>query len=72
MRPATIIGIILIVLGGIGLAYGGFTYTREEEVLDVGPIEATVEDRETVAIPLWLSGLVLGAGVVLVVMGRRS
>lgn len=71
MRAATLIGIILIVLGGLGLAYGGFAYTREEEVLDIGPIEASVEDRETVSIPLWLSGLVLAAGVVLVVVGRR-
>lgn len=71
MRAATLIGIILVVLGGLGLAYRGFEYTTEEEVLDIGPIEANVEQRESVTIPVWLSGLVLVAGVGLIVVGRK-
>lgn len=71
MRAATLIGIILVVLGGLGLAYRGFEYTREEQVLDVGPIEANVEQRESVMIPIWLSGLVLVAGVGLILVGRK-
>lgn len=71
MRAATLIGIILVVLGGLGLAYRGFEYTREEQVLDVGPIEANVEQRESVTIPIWLSGLVLVAGVGLILVGRK-
>lgn len=72
MRATGIIGIVLIVLGALGLVYQGFSYTREEQVLDIGPLEASVEEQENVAIPLWVSGLVLAAGVVLVVTGRRT
>ena len=46
MKPAGIIGIILIVIGIIALAYGGFTYTKREKVLDLGPIQATAEKQK--------------------------
>ena len=46
MKASVIVGILLIVLGVFALAYGGFSFTREEEVLDLGPIEATAETRE--------------------------
>lgn len=72
MNVAMLIGIVLIVAGGIGLALRGFSYTREEQILDVGPIEATAETRESVAIPIWLSGIVLGLGVVILVVGARG
>jgi drug/metabolite transporter (DMT)-like permease len=71
MKPATIIGIILIVLGVVGLALGGFSFTEKEKVLDVGPIEATAEDKETVPIPPILAGLALVGGVVLLVASAR-
>ena len=71
MKPATIIGIILIVLGVVGLALGGFSFTEKEKVLDVGPIEATAEDKETVPIPPILAGLALVGGIALVAVGAR-
>jgi hypothetical protein len=71
MKPATIIGILLIVLGVVGFALGGFSFTEKEKVLDVGPIEATAEDKETVPIPPILAGLALVAGVALVAVGAR-
>jgi drug/metabolite transporter (DMT)-like permease len=71
MKPGTIIGIILIVLGVVGFALGGFSFTQREKVLDVGPIEATAEDKETVPIPPILAGLALVAGVVLVATSAR-
>jgi hypothetical protein len=71
MRATGIVGIVLIVAGAIALVTQGFSFTREREVLDVGPIEATAETRETVGIPVWVSGLVIAAGVALVVMGRK-
>jgi hypothetical protein len=71
MKPATIIGIILIVLGVVGFALGGFSFTQKEKVLDVGPIEATAEDKETVPIPPLLAGLALVGGVVLVAASAR-
>jgi len=67
-----IVGIILIVVGVIALAYGGISYTREEEILDVGPIEATAERRETIPLPPILGGLALAGGVVLLIAGSRK
>jgi drug/metabolite transporter (DMT)-like permease len=71
MRPAAVVGIILIVLGVLGLALGGFSFTEREKVLDVGPIEATAEDKETVPIPPALSVLAIVGGVVLVAVSAR-
>jgi hypothetical protein len=74
MKPVTLLGILLVVLGALALAYQGFNYTREEKVLDVGPIHATAERHERVSIPPLLGGLALVGGVVLLVVGakRRS
>jgi hypothetical protein len=72
MKPAGIIGIILIVIGIIALAYGGFSYTKREKVLDLGPIQATAEKKETVPFPPILGGLCLVGGIVLVIVGNRT
>lgn len=67
-----IVGIILIVIGVIALAYGGFSYTRRETVLDIGPIEATAERRETVPLPPILGALALVGGIALMVAGSKK
>jgi hypothetical protein len=67
-----IAGIILIVLGIVALAYGGISYTRKEKVLDIGPIEATTETRETIPLPPLLGGLALAGGIVLLIAGSRK
>lgn len=66
-----IAGILLIVLGVIALAYGGFSYTKTEEIVDLGPIQATAETRETVPLPPILGGLALAGGIVLLIMGSK-
>jgi hypothetical protein len=66
-----ITGIILIVLGVIALAYGGISYTKEEKVLDIGPLEATAKTRETIPLPPLLGGLALAGGIVLMIAGSR-
>jgi drug/metabolite transporter (DMT)-like permease len=71
MKSGTIIGLLLVVVGVVGFALGGFSFTHREKVLDVGPIEATAEDKETVPIPPILAGLALVGGVVLVVASAR-
>ncbi len=71
MKPATLIGILLIVLGGAALAFQEITYTRHRTVVDVGPIHATAKEQETVSIPIIVSGVVIVLGVVLLVAGRR-
>ncbi len=72
MKPAMMIGILLIVLGGLALAYQGFNYTHREKVLDVGPIHATEEKHEHVSIPPILGGLALLGGIVIVLAGSRK
>ena len=67
MKPILLFGILLIVLGGLALAYQGFNYTRQEKVLDVGPIHATAEEQKHVSIPPVLGGLVLAGGIALVI-----
>ncbi|HTB93410.1 MAG TPA: hypothetical protein VK728_11305 [Candidatus Sulfotelmatobacter sp.] len=66
------IGILLVVLGGLALAYQGFNYTRQEKVIDVGPIHATAERQEHVSVPPILGGLALVGGILLVVTGSRK
>jgi drug/metabolite transporter (DMT)-like permease len=66
------LGIILIVLGVIGLAWGGFSYTSREKVVDVGPIHATRDKTNTVPIPPVAGALALVGGIVLVAAGKRD
>ena len=67
-----IAGILLIVLGLVALAYGGFSYTKREKIVDIGPIEATAETRETVPLPPILGALALAGGVVLLIVGSKK
>ena len=72
MKPAGVIGIILIVIGIIALAWGGITYTKREKVLDLGPIQATAEKQKTILFPPVLGGICLVGGIVLVIVGNRT
>lgn len=72
MKPAAILGIVLIVLGLVALAYQGFTYTTREKVLDIGPIHATAEREKTVPVPPLLGIVAVAAGVALVIVGVRK
>ena len=69
MRSMIILGVVLIVLGGIALAYQGITYTRREKILDIGPVQATADREKTIPIPPIVGGLVLAGGVALVIIG---
>lgn len=71
MRLGTLVGIILIVLGVVGLAAGGFSFTHKEKIVDLGPIEATADKKESVAIPPVLGTIALVAGVALVAATTR-
>ena len=59
------IGIVLIVLGVIGLLYGGLTWTRKDKVVDAGPIEITADKHESLPIPPIAGGVLLVVGAVL-------
>jgi hypothetical protein len=67
-----LIGIVLIVLGVISLAYQGITYTTHKKVLDIGPLQATEEQHKTIPLPPLLGAIALMGGVVLVVAGRKA
>ena len=71
MRTRQVIGILLIVFGMISLLWGGISWTREETVVDLGPIEATTRERETIPIPPIAGGLLLAGGIVLLVVRPR-
>lgn len=73
MNPIKMIGIALIVGGVLGLAYGGFTYTKETHEAKIGPIVLSVADKETVNVPIWVGvgGIVLG-GLLLVFGNKRG
>jgi hypothetical protein len=67
-----LIGIVLIVVGLVGFVFGGISWTRDETVVDAGPIEIETEQRESVPLTPIASGLALASGLVLVVAsGRR-
>ena len=67
-----ILAVLLIVLGVVALLWGGISYTREKKVLDIGPIEARTKTRETIPLPPILGVVAIGAGVVLLVTGRKE
>ena len=66
------LGIVLLVVGLLALAYGGFSYTREEQKAKLGPLELSVKDKETVNIPVWMGVGAIVAGGALLVFGRKS
>ena len=71
MNPLKIVAILLIVAGVAGLAYGGFTYTKETHSAKLGPIELKVTEKETVNVPIWAGVGAIVAGVVLLVAGKK-
>lgn len=65
------LGIILIVVGLIGLAWGGLTYTTREKVVDIGPIHASRDKNHTIPLPPMAGAVAFIGGVVLVVAGKK-
>ena len=65
MNPAKMLAIVLIVAGGLGLLYGGFTYTKDTHEAKIGPIVLSVKDKETVNIPIWAGIASVAAGMIL-------
>jgi drug/metabolite transporter (DMT)-like permease len=66
------LGIVLIVLGLIGVGWGGFTYTTREKVVDIGPIHATRDKTHDIPLPPIAGALALIGGVVLLVAGKKE
>jgi hypothetical protein len=71
MKPITIIGVLLIVLGVVAFAYQGITYTTKEKVVDLGPLKVEAKRERTIPLPPVLGGIALVGGIVLVIAGSR-
>jgi uncharacterized membrane protein YidH (DUF202 family) len=71
MAAARTVGIILVIIGIVALVWGGISWTREETIVDLGPLEATAETRETIPLPPIFGGVALVAGIVLLVVPSR-
>jgi TRAP-type C4-dicarboxylate transport system permease small subunit len=72
MNTTKLVAIALIVLGALGLAYGGFTYTKDTHTAEIGALQLQVEEKEHVYVPVWAGlGAVL-VGVALLVLPKRS
>jgi hypothetical protein len=72
MKTTTILGIALILLGFVAFAYQGITYTTRENVIDIGPLQATVDKKETIPLPPLVGGLALVGGIALLIVGIRK
>ena len=72
MKPVTLVGVVLIVLGVLALAYQGVTYTTREKVIDLGPIKASIDKERNIPLPPIIGALALAGGVVLVFAGARK
>jgi uncharacterized membrane protein YidH (DUF202 family) len=71
MTAAKILGVLLIAAGVAGLVYGSFSYTKEEHKAKLGPLQFSIKEKETVAVPMWLSIGAIAAGTVLLVINRK-
>jgi drug/metabolite transporter (DMT)-like permease len=72
MKSTAVVGVLLIVVGALILAYQGFTYTTHKKVVDIGPVQATKKEHKTVALPPILGAVALAGGVVLIAVGSRK
>ena len=72
MKTASIVGVVLIILGVIALGYQGITYTTHKKVLDVGPIHATKDEHKTIPLPPIVGVIALVGGVALVYAGGKN
>ena len=71
MNPVKLIGIILIAAGGLGLVYGGFSYTKDSTALKLGPLELKVQEKKSVNVPLIVSAGAIVIGVFLLVFKQN-
>ena len=72
MTAARIAGIVLIVIGLIGLIWGGISWTEEKTVVDLGPIQAQTQEQKSIPITPIVGGIALVAGIVLLVVPGRK
>ena len=72
MKVGTLVGLILVLVGLVGVVYGGITYTRKREVARVGPLQVTTQEERQLPISPILGWIAIVAGVGLIVAVRRA
>jgi TRAP-type C4-dicarboxylate transport system permease small subunit len=70
MNPVKLVAVLLIIGGALGLAYGGFTYTKATHEVKVGPVDLTLQERKTINVPIWAGIAAIVAGGALLLVGR--
>jgi len=71
MNPTKLVAIVLIVFGALGLAYGGFSYTKDTHTADIGAMHLTVNETQKVYVPVWVGLGTLLVGVLLLAVPRK-
>ena len=71
-KAVTVIAVVLIALGAFGLARGKFSYTEEKHEAEIAGVELSIKDKETIAVPQWLSIGAIALGAILLVAGHRK
>jgi len=72
MNPVKVVAIALIIAGILGLAYGGFSYTKDTTVVKLGPLEVSAKEKQTVNVPMWVGvGAIVVGGLLLVFADKR-
>ena len=72
MNAIKLVAIALIVAGALGLAYGGFSYTKDTTAVKLGSVELSVKEKETVNVPIWAGIAAIFAGGLLLVFGGKT
>lgn len=72
MNAVKLVAVALIIAGGLGLAYGRFTYTKETQQAQLGPLQLTVSDQETINIPVWAGAAAIAAGLLMLLIPKKS
>lgn len=72
MKGLTIVGVVLIVLGILGFIFGGISFTKDEKVADLGPLEIEKQEKQSIPVTPIASGIAVVAGIVMVIAGSRK
>lgn len=67
-----VVGVVLIAAGAYGLSRSEFSYTKEEHEANIGELELSFKEKETVNVPKWLAGGAIAVGALLILFGRKS
>ena len=72
MKPQALLGIVLIIVGVLILVYQGFSYTKQTNIVNAGPLQVNAEKKETVPVSPIIGVVCLGAGIFIMVLGTRK